>query len=124
MATAHYAGRQYASFMNDVAMPGYTTSNLALGYRFDDKFRLKSPDIRVNFTNIGNNHALSGVSSVTLAGRNTIGRRGTVVAGGDPLFYIGSGFAVLFTTGAGFESDHANRQFGVYGPMAPVSGPP
>jgi len=102
MATAHYTGRQYASFMNDVAMPGYVTGNLALGYRFDDRLRLKAPNIRVNFTNIGNNHALSGVSSVTLVGRDTIGRRGTRIAASDPLFYIGSGFAVLFTAGAGF----------------------
>lgn len=102
MATAHYTGRQYATFMNDLAMPGYVTGNVALGYRFTDHFRLKAPSIRVNFTNISNSHALSGVSSVTLAGRDTLGRHGTNLAGHDPLFYIGSGFAVLFSTGAGF----------------------
>ncbi|MFT9257761.1 MAG: TonB-dependent receptor [Acetobacter sp.] len=100
--TAHYTGHQYATFMNDERIPGHVTANLALGYRLADVVVLHRPEFRLNFINISNQHYLSGVADPTLNARDTQGRNGTVIAGETPDYYIGGGFATLFTASTGF----------------------
>ncbi|MHC0614114.1 TonB-dependent receptor [Komagataeibacter oboediens] len=90
MASIHYTGRQYSTFMNDERMPDHTTSNLAIGYRMDDHAIFSHPEFRMNFNNITNQHYLSGVATPTL----------TKVDG--PQYYVGGGLAVLFTASTGF----------------------
>lgn len=90
IASVHYTGRQYSTFMNDERMPDHTTGNLAIGYRMDDHAFLSHPEFRMNFVNITNQHYLSGVATPTLT------------AADGPQYYVGGGLAVLFTAASGF----------------------
>lgn len=100
--TVKYTGHQYATFMNDERMPDYVTANMAVGYRFDDVSVLHRPELRMNFINITNQHYLSGVADPTLNAKDTQGRYGTTIAGESPDYYIGGGFAAMFTASTGF----------------------
>lgn len=102
VATLHYTGHQYATFMNDERMSDHTTGDLAFGYRFSDHVHLKQPTVRMNFINITNEHYLSGVASPTLNAKDTTGVYGTTISGSSPSYYIGGGFAALFTASTGF----------------------
>lgn len=102
VATVHYTGHQYATFMNDERMPDHTTGDLAIGYRFSDHYHLHQPTIRMNFINITNEHYLSGVASPTLNARDTTGIHGNTISGSAPSYYIGGGFAALATISTGF----------------------
>lgn len=102
VATVKYVGHQYATFMNDERISDHTTGDLSFGYRFSDVSRLHAPTLRMNFVNITNEHFLSGVASPTLNANDTTGRNGTLIAGSAPTYYIGSGFAALFTASTGF----------------------
>ena len=90
LASVHYTGRQYSTFMNDERMPDHTTGNLAIGYRMDDHAFLSHPEFRMNFINITNQHYLSGVATPTLTKAD------------GPQYYVGGGLAVLFTAATGF----------------------
>ena len=100
--TVKYTGHQYATFMNDERMPSHVTGNLALGYRMNDVSVLHRPEFRMNFINITNQHYLSGVADPTMNAHDTQGRYGTTIAGQAPDYYIGGGFAALFTASTGF----------------------
>jgi len=102
VATLHYTGHQYASFMNDERMSDHTTGDLAFGYRFSNHVHMKQPTLRMNFINITNEHYLSGVASPTLNAKDTTGIYGTTISGNSPSYYIGGGFAALFTASTGF----------------------
>ena len=102
MATVKYTGHQYATFMNDERMSDHVTGNLAVGYRLADVAMLHKPEFRMNFINISNQHYLSGVADPTLNAKDTTGRYGTTLAGSAPDYYVGGGFAALFTASTGF----------------------
>lgn len=102
MITAHYTGSQYSTFMNDERMPAYTTADLSMGYRFCNISMLHHPTMRLNFLNITNQHYLSGVRSSQFNAQNTTGLHGSTIAGTSPRYYIGGGFAALFTASTGF----------------------
>lgn len=102
VATVKYTGHQFATFMNDERLADHTTGNLALGYRFSDTGRLHAPTLRMNFINITDEHYLSGVATPELNARNTTGIYGTTITGNAPNYYIGGGFAALFTASTGF----------------------
>ncbi|OAG76066.1 TonB-dependent receptor [Acetobacter malorum] len=101
-ATVKYTGHQYATFMNDERMSDHVTGNLAVGYRLSDVAMLHKPEFRMNFINISNQHYLSGVADPTLNAKDTTGRYGTTIAGSAPDYYVGGGFAALFTASTGF----------------------
>lgn len=100
--TIKYTGHQYATFMNDERMPSHVTGNLAVGYRMKNVSVLHAPEFRMNFINITNQHYLSGVADPTLNAHDTVGQHGSVVSGQSPDYYIGGGFAALFTASTGF----------------------
>lgn len=102
VASVHYTGHQYATFMNDERMPDHTTGDLAIGYRFSNHYHLHQPTLRMNFINITNEHYLSGVASPTLNAQDTRGAHGSTISGSAPNYYIGGGFAALFTVSTGF----------------------
>ncbi|NHO33679.1 TonB-dependent receptor [Acetobacter sp. LMG 1636] len=102
VATLHYTGHQFATFMNDERISDHTTGDLAIGYRFSDAVHLHAPTLRMNFVNITNEHYLSGVASPTMNARDTTGRYGTTISGSAPDYYVGGGFAALFTASTGF----------------------
>ncbi|MFT9380119.1 TonB-dependent receptor, partial [Gluconobacter sp.] len=102
VATLHYTGHQYATFMNDERMSDRTTGDISVGYRFGDLSRLHKPTLRLNFINITNERSLSGVASPTLNAKDTTGIYGSTISGSAPSYYIGGGFAALFTASTGF----------------------
>ncbi|WP_173584835.1 TonB-dependent receptor [Acetobacter musti] len=100
--TTRYVGRQFSTLMNDQAMPGYVTADLALGYHLPALGRAH-PVIRVNLTNLSNNHYLSGVAGITASSRATRGVYGTeIAAAGAPTYYVGGVFAGIVSLSTSF----------------------
>jgi iron complex outermembrane receptor protein len=97
-----YVGRQYATFMNDESIKGYATLDVAIGVHLADWFGGKRTDLRVNAINVTDPHVLAGVQAVSTNAGDVIGRRGTVIAGYAPAYYVGSGAAVVATVSRGF----------------------
>ncbi|MBB2169184.1 TonB-dependent receptor plug domain-containing protein [Gluconacetobacter aggeris] len=85
-----HVASQYSTFMNDEKMPAYTIADLGLGYRFKNIGPLRVPEFKLNFSNIGDNHYLAGINSVT----------GN--ASGHPTYFVGSGFGMFGTIATGF----------------------
>jgi len=97
-----YTGRQFATFTNDQAMPGYVNADAAFGYRLP-KIHGTHPELRLNLINIGDNHYLSGVAGIAASSRATTGVHGTTIAAqGTPTYYVGGGFAALLTASCAF----------------------
>lgn len=97
-----YVGRQYTTFINDESIRGYATLDIAVGVHMADWFGGKRTDLRVNAINVTDPHVLAGVQAVSTNAGDVIGRRGTVIAGYAPAYYIGSGAAVVATVSRGF----------------------
>jgi iron complex outermembrane receptor protein len=97
-----YIGRQYATFMNDERIEGYATLDVAVGMHMADWFGGKRTDLRVNAINVTNPHVLAGVQAVSTNAGEVIGRRGTVIIGHAPAYYIASGAAIVATVSRGF----------------------
>jgi outer membrane receptor protein involved in Fe transport len=97
-----YVGSQYATFLNDEAIPSHTQADATLGWRLPDIAGVKRPEARLNFINLADAKFLSGIAGVTPNARDTAGLHGNVIAGSPPTYYIGPGFAALFTLAAGF----------------------
>jgi iron complex outermembrane recepter protein len=56
--TAKYVGRRFTTLMNDESLDPYTIVNFDAGYRFPSAWFLKNPTIRLNITNLFNEHYL------------------------------------------------------------------
>ncbi|MGC5748274.1 TonB-dependent receptor [Gluconobacter sp. NFX36] len=92
-----YVGRQFSTFMNDQAMPGYVNADMNFGYRAPKIFHTH-PEIRLNLMNVGNNKYLSGVAGVAASSRASQGVYGsTIAAQGSPTYYVAGSFAALVT---------------------------
>lgn len=101
-ATTRYVGRQFSTLMNDQAMPGYVTADLALGYHLP-RIGRAHPIIKVNLTNLSNNHYLSGVAGIVASSRATHGIYGTSIsAAGTPTYYVGGVFASTVSLSTSF----------------------
>ncbi|GBQ87906.1 TonB-dependent receptor [Acetobacter nitrogenifigens DSM 23921 = NBRC 105050] len=61
----HYASSQSVTLAGDEHMPGYVTDTLSLGYRFQSIGFMKSPSIRLNFTNLTGSIVRTGPTGVT-----------------------------------------------------------
>lgn len=89
--------------MNDEKIPSYETANLGIGYRFNDVFFLKRPQLQLNLTNLGNNHYLSGAWGLTTNAHNTLATDGhTVIKGSAPTYITGGNFTGLVSFTSGF----------------------
>jgi iron complex outermembrane recepter protein len=97
-----YVGRQYATFMNDESIRGYPTLDVAIGVHLADWFDGKRTDLRVNAINVTDPHVLAGVQAVSTNAGDVVGRRGTLIAGYAPAYYVGGGAAVIATLSRGF----------------------
>ncbi|WP_215751182.1 MULTISPECIES: TonB-dependent receptor [unclassified Gluconobacter] len=92
-----YVGRQFSTFMNDQAMPGYVNADMNFGYRMP-KVLNTHPEVRLNLMNVGNNKYLSGVSGIAASSRASKGLYGTTIASqGTPTYYVAGSFAALAT---------------------------
>ena len=99
-----HVGRQFATFMNDQAIPSYTTVDASLGYRFnlsgDSPFT--KPELRLNLLNLGNRQYLSGVNSPTTNAVATVGTNGKTIAASQPTYLVANTFAAMLTFAVGF----------------------
>ena len=86
LATAKYTGRAYSTLVNDEAMPGYMTYNLALGYKLLGNTFFKNPKIKFNVSNLFNNNYLR-ISSPS-GSSFTVRSLGT--GGSAPSYYVGA----------------------------------
>ena len=84
-AKAKKTGRQYATLMNDEEVPSYTTAELDAGYKFADFMFIKSPQLRMNISNIGNSKYRNPSSGFVLNAKPV----GTLAAG-NVFYYLGS----------------------------------
>jgi iron complex outermembrane receptor protein len=93
-----YKASQYTTFMDDQKMPGYVQANASLGYRIKQYYMPSAhPELKLNLINIGNVHYLSGPASVTTNSQTQKGVYGTSIAGSQPTYYVGGGFAAVIT---------------------------
>jgi len=98
-----YLGSQYATFVDDEKIPGFSQLDAALGYDFGDLAQsLRHPEIRVNLSNLTDAKILSGVAGVTTNANSLVGRLGTTIPGTSPTYYIGAGFAASVTLSTAF----------------------
>lgn len=97
-----YVGRQYSTFMNDESIKGYATLDLAIGVHLAGLIDAQRMDLRLNAINVTNPRVLSGVQTIGSNALDTVGRNGTVIAGGAPTYYIGSGRAFVATLSRAF----------------------
>ena len=95
-------GPQYSTFMNDERLGTYATGNLAFGYRLPDLTEARHPEIRLNFINITDQKYRSGITSPTSNAHAVTGKYGTKIAGSSPYYYVGGGFAAMFTVTSAF----------------------
>ncbi|WP_342628314.1 hypothetical protein AAC691_20805 [Nguyenibacter vanlangensis] len=101
-AQVKYVGRQFSTFMNDQAMPGYVDADMNFGYRAPKLWRAR-PELRLNLMNVGDNKYLSGPAGIAPSARATRGIYGTMIgATGTPTYYVAGGFAAMITASTGF----------------------
>lgn len=97
-----YQGKQYATFNNDLSMPGYVRMNVNAGYRFNNVGFLKSPTLKLNIQNIANNHYLGFVSGVATNSKTVTGVYGSKIAGAYTNYTIASPFSVIGSASVNF----------------------
>ena len=86
---AKKTGRQYATLMNDEEVPSYTTADFDAGYKFADFMFIKSPQLRLNISNLGNTKYRNPSSGISLNGKDVVRPEGTLRAG-NVFYYLGS----------------------------------
>jgi iron complex outermembrane receptor protein len=86
---AKKTGRQYATLMNDEEVPSYTTADFDAGYKFSDFMFVKSPQLRLNVSNLGNTKYRNPSSGFTLNAKPVVTSAGTLAAG-NVFYYLGS----------------------------------
>jgi len=97
-----YVGAQYATFMNDQKIGGYTTLDAAVGYRWRAFGALKKPELRLNLLNLTDRQYLSGVNSPTTNAVATRGINGATIAASAPSYLIANGFSAMITFATAF----------------------
>ncbi|GBR08650.1 TonB-dependent receptor [Gluconacetobacter liquefaciens NRIC 0522] len=97
-----YVGKQYATFMNDSAIPQYITNNIAIGYRLKTSGVIKSPEIQLNLQNLTGAKFRSGIYGIANALQTTRGVYGSTIAGSQPSYYLQTPFSAMVTISAGF----------------------
>ncbi|GBQ11921.1 TonB-dependent receptor [Swaminathania salitolerans LMG 21291] len=97
-----YSDAQYATLMNDQGIPAYMTADLSLGRRLPKIGRV-APSLQLNLINVTDQHYLSSVYGYTAAARPQRGVFGSRLAGSQPTYEIGSGFAAIVGLSATYE---------------------
>lgn len=97
-----YVAKQYSTFMNDQHIPGYVKMDITVGYRFKTLGFLQAPNIKLNLTNITNNHYLGFPTSPTTNATAQRGIFGNTIKGTAPTYMIAAPFAAIGSVSAGF----------------------
>lgn len=100
----HYAGPQSVTLVGDERIPGYVSDTLSLGYRFKPILFAKSPEFKINFTNITGSVIRTGAKGI---GTNIYpvslvnGSQGPA-AGSGAQFYVEPRFSMTGTVSTAF----------------------
>ncbi|SAY46963.1 TonB dependent receptor [Komagataeibacter rhaeticus] len=97
-----YVAKQYSTFMDDQNIPAYVRMNIGVGYRFKSWGLFKSPTIKLNLSNITNNHYLNYASGVESNANYATAMNGQSVKGYAPTYTIASPFSAIFSMSSGF----------------------
>ena len=97
-----YVAKQYSTFMDDQHIPGYVKMNIAIGYRFKNLGFLQAPNVKLNLSNITNNHYLGFPTGVQTNAQTQHGIFGNTVKGTAPTYMIAAPFAAIGSISAGF----------------------
>ncbi len=81
-----HTGRSFSTLVNDEAMNAYTTVNAALGYKFASQGMFKSPEVRLNVTNLTNEHYLR----INSPSGSSFTVRALGAGGSSPTRYVGA----------------------------------
>lgn len=98
----HYIGKQYATLMNDAAVPAYISADLTLGRRLPKIWHI-APIATLNLTNLGDSHYLSYTYGSTGSLKTVRGINGSQISGSAPTYGIAQGFAVTAGLSGTFE---------------------
>jgi iron complex outermembrane receptor protein len=98
-----YTGAQYADLMNQEKVPGYTSGDLDAGYKFGDFGFVKSPQLSLNISNIGNVKYRSASSIITNAAATKLNGSGASYAANTEFYYLGAPRLTSLTLSANFE---------------------
>jgi iron complex outermembrane receptor protein len=90
-------GSQYATFINDEKIPGYTVENMGFGARLPWTALRARPEIKVNLSDLSGVSYLGSVANPTPNAQTQMGVGGTTIAGSSPTYYLSGGFAAMVT---------------------------
>lgn len=85
-----YTGTQYVDLMNQEVAPSYSTFDLDAGYKFGNWGFLKSPQLRLNISNIGNKQYRSPSSIITNAASTRLNGSGATYTPATEFYYLGA----------------------------------
>jgi len=88
---------QYSTFMDDEKIPGYATTNLALGARLPSTGFKTRPEIKLNIVNLTGLNYLAAVASPTSNANPVVARDGSMISGASPTYYVSGGRAAMVT---------------------------
>ncbi len=94
---AKKTGRQYATLLNDEEVPSYMTADFDAGYTFADFMFVKSPQLRLNVSNLGNTKYRNPSSGFILNAKQV-----GALAPGNLFYYLGAPRFFSMTLSADF----------------------
>jgi iron complex outermembrane receptor protein len=92
-----YMGPQFSTFVNDEQMKAFGRMDVAIGYRFDDLWGMKKPEIKLNVFNVLDARELTGIYTIENNTNNTVGVNGHTIAGYAPNYYMGQPISFMLT---------------------------
>lgn len=93
-----HTGRAYSTLVNDEAMKAYNTVNATLGYKFGSSGMFKNPEVRMNVTNLTNEHYLR----INSPSGSSFTTRALGAGGSAPSYYVGAPRFVAVTLRSDF----------------------
>lgn len=98
-----FTGAQYADLMNQEKAPAYSTFDLDAGYKFDNFWMLKNPQLRLNVANIGNKQYRNPSSIITNAADTKLNGSGANYTKATEFYYLGAPRFTSLTFSVDFE---------------------
>lgn len=92
-----YLGPQYSTFVNDEQMAAFGRMDASIGYRFDDLWGMKRPEIKLSMFNVLNSRDLTGVYTIENNTYTTTGVNGHTISGYAPNYYMGQPVSGVIT---------------------------
>ncbi|WP_457422479.1 TonB-dependent receptor [Roseateles sp. P5_E7] len=98
-----FTAAQYVDLMNQEQAPSYSTFDLDAGYKFSNWGMLKSPQLRLNISNIGSKQYRNPSSIITNAANTTLKGSGANFTPSTEFYYLGAPRMTSLTFSVDFE---------------------